>query len=284
MSVESYENLSPAWDAILEVYKPFSEICARHGLRMWVAYGTMLGAVRHAGFIPWDDDFDVMMPRSDYDKFISEFSCELPEHLKLVTRRNAPEFTLTFAKIQDSRKDKVQAVEKALGRSMSSGIYIDIFPLDGCDPRQSVLASRFWSLVFKARRAWVFRREFERTLKMRMQAFCGFFAGLILPGTSTTQSYMDRYERLARSVPFGGSEFCAYYEPSNSRCHYYRTADYAKTVKMKFDNLQVPVPAGYDNWLQMEFGDYMTPPPVSKRVSVHVRTNDVPWKFGPTKG
>ena len=78
------ENLKPVWSAILEVYDQYALVCNRFGLRHWVAYGTLLGAVRHKGFIPWDDDFDVFMPREDYERFLSIADTELPEYLKIV--------------------------------------------------------------------------------------------------------------------------------------------------------------------------------------------------------
>ena len=108
-------NLKPVWDAVLNVYREVAQICDKHGLRYYLTDGTALGAVRHKGFIPWDDDFDMSMPREDYQKFIEIARNELPEHLKFVNWENTPEFTLLFGKVQDTRADFVKSIEAECG-------------------------------------------------------------------------------------------------------------------------------------------------------------------------
>lgn len=279
---ETSNPLKPAWDAILEVYKPFAEICARHDLRMWVGYGTAIGTVRHKGFIPWDDDFDVVMPRPDYERFIDEFAKELPAHLKLVTQANTPEFTLPFAKIMDSRRDVVEAVEKTLGRVMPQGVYIDIFPLDGFDAKKSRLASRFWTLVLKFRRAWLCRKLYPKHPHNKYLFSLGFLSGVFTPLVHTKAQFDRYYHRLATQVPFDGSEYCAYYEATYNAPRAFLTRCFEGTVKMPFDDLEVPMPSGYHELLTREYGDYMTPPPPEKRVSNHQDSLVAQWKYGPT--
>ena len=123
-------GLRPLWDALYEIYAEFAKVCDRHGLRYYAFAGTLLGAIRHKGFIPWDDDLDVAMPRPDYEKFVQIYKTELPRHLKFVDWKNTPEFHMLFGKIQDARKEKVLTLEKRLGHMLSNGVYIDIFPID----------------------------------------------------------------------------------------------------------------------------------------------------------
>ena len=281
--IEDKYHLRTAWDAILEVYKPFAEICERHNLRMWVAYGTALGAVRHKGFIPWDDDFDVAMPRPDYEKFVKEFASELPTHLKLVTLSNTPEFTLPFAKIQDSRRDVVEAVEKGIGRPMPQGVYIDIFPLDGYDVRRAPLASRFRTLVLKFRRAWLCRKLYSPNRKNKYLFALGFLCGIFTPRIHSKLAFDAAYERLAKTLAFDESELCAYYEATYSTPRAFPTRCFAETVMMPFEGVQVPIPAGYDEILTREYGDYMTPPPGDHHVSNHENSPEAAWKYGPTQ-
>ena len=131
MKSEDPFGLRPLWDASLGIYREIAKICERHGLRYYVTDGTALGAVRHKGFIPWDDDFDMSMPRPDYEKFKKIFMAELPPHLKFVDFHNTPEFGLLFGKVQDCRRDKIEALEKVVGFQLSNGLFIDIFPIDG---------------------------------------------------------------------------------------------------------------------------------------------------------
>ena len=124
-------DLRPVWKALLEVYAPISAILSRNGISYWVACGTTLGAARHKGFIPWDDDFDICVPNHLMDKVKEVLERELPSYLKVVSFENTPEFEEIYLKVQDSRVDIVQNVERESGTSRPHGIYVDIFPLDG---------------------------------------------------------------------------------------------------------------------------------------------------------
>lgn len=125
-------DLSPIWDALMEMYEVFSSICTKHNLRHYVTDGSAIGAVRHKGFIPWDDDLDVSMPRPDYNKFMEIASKELPSNLVAYDRHQCPEMKVLFGKVQEVRESKVHKVEKQIGRILAHGLYIDIFPIDGC--------------------------------------------------------------------------------------------------------------------------------------------------------
>ena len=105
-------GLQQVWDGVFNVYKEFAKICEEHKLRYYVSDGCALGAVRHGGFIPWDDDLDVSMPRADYEEFLLIAESKLPPHLKIVTWRNTSQYNALFAKIQDSREQFVREVEQ----------------------------------------------------------------------------------------------------------------------------------------------------------------------------
>ena len=107
---EKNYNLRPLWDSILDVYKEVREILLQNGLEHTVAYGTTLCAVRHRGFIPWDDDFDIQMKRAEFDKFVNLAENALPKHLKLITYKNS-EFNDIFCKVQDVRKEKIRKIK-----------------------------------------------------------------------------------------------------------------------------------------------------------------------------
>ncbi len=275
-------SLRPVWDAILEVYKPFAEICRKHNLRMWVGYGTLLGAVRHKGFIPWDDDFDVMMPRKDYEQFLKIAAKELPGHLQVVAQANTPEFTLQFAKIQETRRDIVEAVEREVGYEQQQGIYIDIFPLDGVDGWKTPLANPVISAIMKFRRAWLYRAEYKKAPKNVVLFSLGFLCGLIVPWTYSRISFNRAYEKMMRAMDFDECDGCTFYDASRIRQKIYKTSDFDTTIMFKFEGVDVPGPAGYDSVLYTEYGDYMTPPPVRNQVSQH-QNYRAKWKFGATQ-
>lgn len=111
---------------LLDILIAFDKVCREHNLRYCICGGTLLGAVRHGGFIPWDDDLDCSMPRPDYERFIAHCREWLPEHLEFVCAENDPLYPLPFGKIQDARTTLIERRHLYyLG-----GCYIDIFPFD----------------------------------------------------------------------------------------------------------------------------------------------------------
>lgn len=113
-------------ERLLNILLMFDRVCAEHGLRYCICGGTMIGAVRHKGFIPWDDDLDVSMPRPDYEKLIAHAAEWLPEPFEFVCAENDPAYPLPFGKIQDASTTLIEREHLYyLG-----GCYIDIFPYD----------------------------------------------------------------------------------------------------------------------------------------------------------
>ena len=92
-------NLRPLWDVLIDMYEEIKILCDRHGIRHWAVAGTALGAMRHQGFIPWDDDFDIAMMRPDYERFLIVAQKELPNHLVWSSVETNPEHKLSFGKV-----------------------------------------------------------------------------------------------------------------------------------------------------------------------------------------
>ena len=113
----------------LEILKNFISCCEKMNLTYYIAFGTLLGAIRHKGFIPWDDDVDVCMPREDYDRFIREGGKYLPENYFIQTMESDPKYALNFAKLRDSNTTLFE--KHVIDVDINHGVFIDIFPLDG---------------------------------------------------------------------------------------------------------------------------------------------------------
>lgn len=276
-------KLKPVWDAILDVYKPYAEICERHHLRFWAAWGSALGAVRHKGFIPWDDDLDVAMPREDYDRFINEFAKELPSNLKVITQTNTPELAYTIAKVQECRRDVVEKLEKVIGRSLPQGVYIDIFPIDGCDKGRAPLANNLWMMIMRFRRAWLSRKSYPKNPKNLILFAAGFLCGVFTPFVHTKRQFDAYYEKQMKRQPFEGSVRCSFFDPTLFKCRPFPTSAFSGTLMMPFEQIEIPLPTGYDTLLRIRYGDYMTPPPGDRHISNHETSAEAAWKFGPTQ-
>lgn len=119
---------------ILEMYKEIEAVCVKHNLTVMLAYGSVLGAIRHGGFIPWDDDMDLFMPRKDYDLLINVYADELPEHLKVYAPNCKNGTFARFAKVIDTKTKFIPAGVADTG-SPKQGIFVDIFPLDSIPNR-----------------------------------------------------------------------------------------------------------------------------------------------------
>lgn len=121
------------WATEQEILDVIHQVCTEHGLRYSLAYGTLIGAVRHKGFIPWDDDIDIMMPREDYEKLIAVWDQAAPKGYILQNTRTYPDFTQNFTKI---RKDHTTFLQDEAERTKHyhKGIFVDISPVIGFRP------------------------------------------------------------------------------------------------------------------------------------------------------
>lgn len=276
------EELRPVWDAILDLYDQYALVCNRLGLRHWVAYGTLLGAVRHKGFIPWDDDFDVFMPREDYERFLQLAESELPKYLKIVTWWNTKEYDYAFSKVQDSRRDVYDRVTRESGTDQPQGIYIDVFPIDGVAPTMiGRLRERLLRTYAYSRETALFRKGRHRGWKGWLGEWMGILLNVVGYGLKTPKDF-DRYrEFLATRYKLSGSSRCGFYFTLQGGWEWTaNTSVFDDTVMLPFMDRQVPAPKGWHEFLSNMYGDYMTPPPESARKSVH--WGEASWKFGPT--
>lgn len=277
-------DMRPIWDALLHVYEEFARVCDENNLRYYLAEGSAIGALRHKGFIPWDDDLDVIMPRPDYERFRQICEKELPDYLKFVNYENAPEFQYTFGKVQDVRRDKVLEVERAYGAMLPGGIYIDILVVDGMPD------GYFASALYKFRRLTFICQQRFRTFKfaeMKKPGKLFWIVGALLAVCHPFESWPKlarRFEAFMMSVPFETAKKTwrdsATYR--TVRLTYPRKI-WDGRVNVDFERSLVPLPAGYDTYLRAQYGDYMTPPPEGKRQTTHQYSQRCPWWLGPTK-
>ena len=246
----------------LEILKEVMALCGRHGLRYWVDGGTCLGAVRHQGFIPWDDDVDIGMPREDFDRFRAIAPKELPDHLALQDYEEARHAFHSILKVHDKRTTFVEE-EAAPYPELYTGIYVDVFPYDGYPdpgPEREALERRRKPL-----------RMLRRMLR-RTWSDCGTFGEkaryallspirLVLPFNWASK----REEALFRRLRFDDAPWaneCFGWVLYPARC-------VRDVVWLPFEDIQVPCPVGTDEYLTVLYGDYMQLPPPEQRTPGH---------------
>ena len=283
---ERHEIAQPVKDELQEIYQAFAEVCSRHCLRHWVAWGTMLGAVRHHGFIPWDDDLDVFMLRDDYESFVSIADAELPAHFKQVTYRNCKDYPATFGKIQESRINVYERIRDKCGYVNPHGLYIDIFPLDGCpDGWLSSKVDTFRQASLFCLSSHIFRSGRHSTLKGRFSDLFGTVLSPFYGNPKTKNDLAYCADCIYKDYPVsGGSRVrIGNYESRFQKREIIMPRNaFDETIILPFENISAPVPKGYDACLTAIYGkDYMTPPPLEKRVSEHSKQDAAPWIYGP---
>lgn len=287
MKSEDPFGLRPLWDASLEIYREIAKICDRHGLRYYATDGTALGAVRHKGFIPWDDDLDISMPRPDYEKFKQIAEVELPTNLRFWDFRDEPNDIFLFGKVQCIEKDRVLTLEKKLGRTLSNGLFVDIFPIDGYPVRKLARAKiRFVTTLLQCVVRFRCMSVAKQSPKGKVVWLFGAFFSVLLPWMnqrrclSVCEKYLLRY-------PFETTEFTGRTCSSLNvlrRAPLKRTV-WGKGVDVEFDTNQVRVPEDVDAHLRNEYykWDYMQLPPKSARHPTHTLSCHFPWWLGATK-
>lgn len=253
------EQLRKLQMAELDILKAFIEVCQKLGLRYYLMGGTLLGAVRHKGFIPWDDDIDVSMPRADYEVFLAQAQEHLPDSLFLQTYETDPGYTKGYAKIRNSETAFIETSVRK--QNMNHGIFIDVFPLDIYDSSKKNNVFRYIKRILIGGRISLI---YDKAIVNRTLWMIGLIAKCIYPTLKDACVARDKMFRRLSAGDVWINYLSAYVERENIPASWY-----GEGTKLLFEGLEVVVPAEYDKVLTQIFGDYMTLPPVEKRVTRH---------------
>jgi len=245
----------------LSILKVIDRFCRERGIRYSLYAGTLLGAVRHKGFIPWDDDLDICMSRQDYDRFLAAWTKEPPEGCLLQNKENTPSFTQSFTKIRAEHTTFLQ-YDWERGR-YHTGIFVDVFPID------RLPAGKLNRAVFQWRclNYQLLTREF---IPPKGNAVEKAASRLIL-GLTPVNKRFDRRKKLLRAVTAVSDrklDTVAIETVGTIRTPL--PADLLdEYVDLPFEDGKYMCFADWEGYLRAAFGDYMTPPPESERVWRH---------------
>lgn len=260
----------------LKIFIELLRIIDKHGLTYFFVCGSMLGAKRHNGFIPWDDDLDIGMPREDYEKLISVLPTELPSEIKLQTPYNDKYSPVLFAKLR-LQGTKFVELSNRKSRSQHNEIFIDIFPYDGCGvvEKKARKHARILIMYRKLINNSIYRSRFLTSgfSNRVLQIIVRFVTIFIHP-----KYLINRYNKLTRKYSFQESEY-AINSHTNMKEFLRKEILVANGVdgNMSFEGITIKGVANPDAYLTSFYGDWQKLPEESQRGNYH---NIIELDFG----
>ncbi len=254
---------------LAEMLRQIDSICQKHDIAYMLFAGTALGAVRHSGFIPWDDDLDVIMLRPDYEKFLKVAAGELDGQLYFLQKEYSAHWPMFFSKL---RRNGTACIERYIPKDPQThqGVYIDIFP---CDNLSDVPALR--KLQFLASKVVIAKSLAKRGYLTDSRSKKLFMACCrLLPAAP--------FRRLAQLRGAGTSQMvhCFFGAASKYQKAIFLRQWLTRRLQMPFEDGEYPVSAHYDALLTTLYGDYMTPtPPEARGQKVHGELVDLEHSY-----
>ena len=259
-------------DKILFILKEFISICEENNLTYYALGGTLLGAVRHKGFIPWDDDIDIGMPREDYEKFKKVAPDLLPSNYKFLSE-DTPGYKKAFSVIRD---DSTKIIMNYSKEELVESLWIDVFPLDGMPSNK--LKKKIHSFRYLYTRMMVQLSQFNSLVNQKKEnrpltekVIIGFANAVniekIISFTWAQKKYLQTIKKYSFNEGFAGNYTGAY------KLREIVPSDYfGQPVLLRFEDLKLSCPHKFREYLTAIYGaDYMQLPPEEKRVLHHYK-------------
>ncbi|MBR1574684.1 MAG: LicD family protein [Bacteroidales bacterium] len=251
---------------ILSIYKEVSALCDRHGIPCYAIGGTCIGAVRHQGFIPWDDDLDIAVPIEDYDRLRRLLEKELPDNLYVHAPDTARHYRFVWMKVCDAGTTFIEESEVPY-RDAYKGVFVDIMPLSG------VPEGRWARELFYRRLHRLARLNDNRRYPSTKQGLRGVLSRLLSAAMERIlpeDYFSTRYLNLLKRYPFRSAKSIGYvWMEAWVRRLTFPQAWFGPGVLQAFEDTVIRCPSQTHQYLSHQFGDYMQLPPEEQRETHH---------------
>ena len=268
--MEKIEKPEDLKQILTEILCHIDAFCKEYEIKYFLCGGTALGAVRHHGFIPWDDDIDIMMPREDYERFISLYREKDDSYYQLHTYENDQKYLFPYAKVDDSRT----IVLERINRPSSIGVNLDVFPIDNLpeeEQKRNVLYQKASYLIkiYNIKQVKINRNRFF------VKNIILLIGHLILAPISM-DLIVKTLSNLPKRYKDQDSSLCGLVVWGYGKREINLKSSYKSQIFCEFEGFLFPIPVGYDDYLKSLYGDYMKLPPKERQISHH--SFDAFWK------
>lgn len=245
-----------------ELLKYFIEVCRKLNLTYYLVCGSALGAVKYSGFIPWDDDVDVALPRRDYEIFCEKAQEMLPEWIFVQNYKTDPRFPKMFTKLRNSNTTYIEKDYRKL--NINHGVFIDVFSLDGY-PQDEYIVKKFERKKLKYLRQTSCVLDSQRSTKA--QILCK--VNRLLGYHRRTVKILSKYEAIILKYTTDDGKVYCNYGNFRGRMQILPKEIYGDGMEMTFEGIKVRVPQKYDEYLRGYYGNYEKDPPVEEQKGYH---------------
>lgn len=244
------ETMKKAWAVQMDLFQELMRVCKEYNLRVFADSGTLIGAVREKGFIPWDDDIDVAMLREDYDKLL-ELSAEFKDPYYLQTISTHPYYINRYAQLHMKGTTAIRTDGKP--QRHQQNIFIDIFVIDTLPSNPRAL-KRHYVKVRKANQKLKVVRKLTHCLPKSLYLWCRNHTKIL-----SDKYWYEQFEKVVKSVEMDDRKAYGAFLCQNMTLPIKHLGCYKETLMLPFEHLMIPCPSGYDELLRLEYGDYMKP-------------------------
>ena len=251
----------------LNILVKIDKICREQGFRYFMCGGTLLGAVRHKGFIPWDDDIDIAMPRPDYEKFMDYCHANAPEFIT-VCNKFEPNYGYLFGKICDA--NTVIKEKFANRKHVNMGVYVDVFPVDGAGNTYKEAIKGFKKVRFKLE--LLVAANWKKFFKSKTHSWYyepARFLFYLMSRPVKFSKLIGSIEKEIKKSDYDSSEFAGSYGGSYRTREFMEKDLYSGYIEMDFEGHKFFGLKNYDKYLRHVYGDYMKLPQPEERVAHH---------------